>query len=88
MHYEQFEYGLDTVVRINKTKARNLYDAGKTIIMYMIHDSPESPWSHGVSIKRDMYLHVDRPLDAWVNEFEYYNRGNGRGQYAKFFVYT
>ena len=86
MHYEQLEYGLDIVVRINKTKARNLYDAGKTIIMYMIHDNPESPFNHGFTVKKDMYLHTDRALDAWVNEFEYYNSGNDRGMYAKFFV--
>lgn len=86
MNHEQFDFGLDTVVRISKKKARTLYDAGKMVIMYMIHDNPESPFWCGFSFKKDMYWHQDRAFDAWTNEFEYYNAGCGRGGYAKFFV--
>ena len=88
MRYEQTEYGLETIVRVNKTKARGLYDAGKSIVVYMVHDNPESPFNHGFTVRKDMYLHTDRAFDAWVNEFEYYNHGCGRGTYAKFFAYV
>ena len=86
MRNEQFEYGLEEVVRVNKVKARTMYDAGKCVIMYTVYDNPESPFNHGFSVKKDTYLYTDRAFDAWVNEFEYYNCGNGRGGYAKFFV--
>lgn len=88
MHSYEFEYGLDTVARINKTKARNLYDAGKLIIIYMIYDNPESPYNCGFPIKKDLGILKDRAFDAWVNEYEYYNSGNSRGSYAKFFAKT
>ena len=88
MRYEQFEHGTRTAIRVNKVKARSLYDAGKWIIMYMVYANPESPYNHGFSVKKDTWLHTDRPFDAWVNEFEYYNSGNSRGQYAKFFAYV
>ena len=86
MRNEQFEYGLETVVRVSKTKARHLYDAGKCVIMYTVYDDPESSYNCGFSIKKDVGTLTDRAFDAWVNEFEYYNCGNGRGGYAKFFV--
>ena len=88
MMYQQFELGLRTVVRVDKKKARNLYNSGNSIIMYMIHDNPESPYNHGLVIKKEMRLLADRAFDAWVNEFEYYNAGNGRGDYAKYFAYV
>ena len=88
MHNYQFEFGLQTVVRINKAKARNLYDAGKTIIMYMIHDNPESPYIHGLVIKKEMRLLAGRAFDAWVNEYEYNRSCYGRGKYAKFFAFV
>lgn len=86
MNNYEFEFGLETVVRINKTKARNLYDSGKMIIVYMIHDNPESPYNHGFTIKKDLGIIKDRALDAWINEFEYYNSTPGRGSYSKFFA--
>lgn len=85
MHNYQFEFGLDTVVRINKRKARTMYDAGKMVIIYMIHDNPESPYNHGFTVKKDRSLQ-GRAFDAWTNEYEYYNAGCGRGTYAKYFV--
>lgn len=86
MHSYEFEYGLETVARVNKTKARSLYDAGKMVVLYMVNENPESPFWFGFSIKKDESILKDRASNARVNEFEYYNSGNSRGDYAKFFV--
>ena len=76
--------------RINKTKARRLYNEGKEILLYPIEANPFSMWAgSGYTInisnidENDKYLPT---FDSIVNNFEYYNCSSEMGHYTKFYI--
>ena len=56
--------------RINKSKARKLYNLGRTIAVLPCKANPNSPWFSNSTISKES---TDKGFDALVNEFTYYN---------------
>lgn len=68
------------MVRINKRKARKLFDNGEMIRMCACKMRPEC----GFII--DKYLIPGRTFDQFVNAYEYYNCMSETGRYAAYYV--
>ena len=76
--------------RVNKTKARRLFNEGVHIVLYPVEANPFSMWAgSGYTInisnidENDKYLPT---FDSIVNNFEYYNCNSEMGQYSKFYT--
>ena len=70
--------------RINKTKARRLYNEGKEIVLYPININPFSMWAY--EFVGDNKLYNYSSFDNMVNEFENYNCVGELGRYTKFYI--
>ena len=85
MMHEEYNYNGKRFVRVNKIKARKVYNDGNTV--YLISDMMrlDNAWQSPCPIsKKDNG--GDREFDARVNEFRYYNCDNERGRGVKYFV--
>lgn len=85
MQKEEYNYNGKRFVRVNKIKARRVYDAGNTV--YLIPDMMRlvNAWQSPCPIsKKDNG--GDREFDARVNEFSYFNCDKERGRGVKYFV--
>ena len=56
--------------RINKSKARKLYNLGRTITILPCKANPNSPWFSNSTVSKES---ADKNFDALVNEFTFYN---------------
>jgi len=78
----QFQF--ENKVRINKVKARNLFNQGEIIHLAPCNLNPLSPWVRFCSISKS---DSDRTFEQWVNSFEFYNcNSNEEGKYASFYI--
>lgn len=68
--------------KINKTKARNLYDSGEKIYLLPCKVSLNSVWVKPICVSKHSGLEFDKA----VNEFEYYNCNKELGTYASYYV--
>lgn len=69
--------------RINKRKARELYNSDRPFIIVAKNLRPE----HGVKISGAAFERmIDMSFEAVVNSYEYYNCNNETGRYAAFYV--
>ena len=82
MQQEEYIRGTKRFVRVNKTKARQKYNEGKTI--YLIQDMMrlDNAWQHPCPIDNK----GGKDFDAVVDEFKYYKCDSERGREAKYFI--
>ena len=76
--------------RVNKARARKLYNDGIQIVLYPIEANPFSMWAgSGYTINISNIDENDKyppTFDSIVNSFEYYNCNSEMGQYTKFYI--
>lgn len=74
---------LDTFERVNKTKARKLYNQGEDIALVACNVRfPGNQWIQPVVINNKTGVDFDKA----INEFEYYNcQDNTLGKYAAYY---
>ena len=70
------------VKQINKTKARILFDEGKTIYLHPCNMVINSVWSTPTGHNKN----GGYKFDQLVNEWKYYNCSNELGKYPNFFI--
>ena len=71
--------------RINKSKARKLYNLGRPIVVLPCKANPNSPWFSNSTVSKES----DRDFDTLVNEFIYYNCNTAElGRRQAFYVVT
>ena len=82
MQQESYNYKGEHHVRVNKTKARKMYNQGKQV--YLIQDMMrlDNAWQSPCPIDNKN----GRDFDGIVNEFRFYNCDSERGQGVKYFV--
>lgn len=68
--------------KINKTKARKLFEQGKTIGLIPCKVSIECVYICMIYVRKD----IDKNFDDVVNRFEYYNCNNQVGRYASYYI--
>ena len=70
------------MIKVNKTKARKLYDAGVALFLIPCKVSLDNIWGIGGFFDKS----CGKTFDALVNEFEYYNCNNNEmGKYCSFY---
>ena len=71
--------------RINKSKARKLYNLGRPIVVLPCKANPNSPWFSNSTVSKES----GRDFDTLVNEFIYYNCNTSElGRRPAFYVVT
>lgn len=71
------------MIKIDKRKARKLYDAGRPFWIVPCHLRPQC----GILIGSCSFERMaDISFDDMVKSFEYYNCGNDTGKYAAFYT--
>jgi len=68
--------------RIQKRKARSLFNKGRTVYLVPSKLNPESPFVGYIGVNKDR----SGDFDKAVNAFEYYNCTNETGRYAHFYT--
>lgn len=71
-------------VRVNKIRARKLYNEGHTIWMVPDMMRLDNAWQSPCSVSKGT---DERSFDTRVNEFCYYNCDSERGRGVKYFVH-
>ena len=72
--------------RINLTKARNMYAAGKMVFLCASNMSPASIWQPASGICKNIDdICVDETFNAQVNRFLYYNCNKETGRKVIFY---
>lgn len=71
-------------VRVNKQKARRLYNQAKTVTLIPCNVPLQNAWIAGYRI--NIVLCEDREFDKIVNEFSFYNCNNILGKYPAYYV--
>lgn len=70
------------MIRVNKQKARRLFNEGKDVLVYPALANLNSPWIHPCEINK----YMTHTFDEIVTEFEFYQCNAEMGYYAKFYV--
>ena len=88
MRYGEFydEFLQCRVRQISKTRARRLYDEGKTVYLQSCKMRFRSVWTSPCPMNKESCAWKDHTFDSLVNEYAYYNCDNERGKYPCFFV--
>lgn len=81
-----FERNGKTIVRINKTMARKLYNNGIDVLFIPCNLRPDSPY--GLGIWENINLGDEKiPFEKLVNHFEIYNCIDSEtGKYTAFYI--
>lgn len=66
--------------KIDKRTARKLYNTGVEVLIIPCKCNPHGAWITGITL-----INNERPFDALVNEFEYYNCCYELGYYPAFY---
>lgn len=73
--------------RVNKRRARALYDAGHTITVAPVNMRLNHVWCTYIRIGRKLKFSLDDSFDSLVNDYEYYNcNSNEVGRYPAYYV--
>nr|DAI42756.1 MAG TPA: hypothetical protein [Caudoviricetes sp.] len=74
-------------MRVNKRRARALYDAGSDVIITPANIRPFNPWRTHVRISSRRQCGCNVTFDSIINEYEYYNcNSNEVGRYPAYYV--
>ena len=86
MQYEEYQEHGENFIRVNKTKARQKFNEGKTV--YLIQDMMRLPnaWEMPCPIDNTRDSAIGRDFDSHVRDFQYYNCDNERGRGVKYFI--
>lgn len=71
--------------RINRRRAKNLYNADVPVYLCACNMNPESPWQPAIDVLRP---NVEAPFEGVVNAFERYNCNAEAGRQAFFYERT
>jgi len=72
--------------KINKCKARKLWDNGKEILIIPCNMRPDSEWYRNSWFKKEL-AYMDYAFDKLIWNYEYYNCLDGQtGFYAKYYI--
>ena len=73
-------------LRVNKTKARRLFNEGKTIYLVpcKVYPDPRGMWIQPYDIDKKF----DKTFDTIVNSYEYYNCCPETGKVVAFYIKT
>lgn len=82
MRKESFEKDGKEYVRISKSKAKRLFESGKTIFLFPVNMNINSMWACPTSIRAK----EDIKFNDYIYAFIYYNCCPELGEYPKFFV--
>lgn len=82
MNQYNFKINGENVVRINRKKAKTLYNRGISICLAPCLMNLHSMWYHPIWINNDS----DIDFDDHVYSFEYCNCNNELGKYAAFYI--
>ena len=69
-------------IRINKSAARKLYNAGKEFLIIPCKCRPGGAWLTGFTVNSN---NSAVSFDSYINEFTYYNCNNELGKYPAFY---
>lgn len=69
--------------KVNKTKAKKLFESGKTILFIPHKLNPASPWSMGMEVSADS---TDCSFNELCNAIAYYNCNTETGKYLAYYV--
>lgn len=72
-----------TIERVNKQKAKRLFNEGKTIYLQSCNMYPFGVWQSLCPIDSEK-----GDFDQICNEYGYYNLDNERGKYIHFYIKT
>ena len=88
MRYGEFydEHLRCRVRQVSKTRARRLYEDGKTIYMLACKMRYNNVWQSPCPMNKKLRAWENHTFDTIVNEFTFYNCDNERGKYPCFFV--
>lgn len=92
MNFEENIQNGVSYVRINKMRARGLFDKGKTILLMQSKMIWSNPWENPCPINKadeceEAWAPSKVPLfDRMINNFRYYNCDSERGRGVKYFV--
>lgn len=70
-------------VRVNKKKARNLFNSGVPLLILPNKANPTSPWFEGCNFHKS---EQNTDFDKFINEYSYYNCNNELGYYCNYYV--
>jgi hypothetical protein len=70
--------------RIDKRKARRLFDEGKTILFVHCKLNPNSMWSVGIEATKN--VSTDYDFDTFCNAVEFYNCSYETGYYLSYYL--
>lgn len=76
-------------IKVNKTKARNLFNQGKTvyIVPCKVRFDFNNMWIEPYEINKSKYEYYDvDTFDIIINSFEYHNCNYELGYYASYYV--
>jgi hypothetical protein len=77
-------------VKVNKTKARRLFNEGKTLyfVPCKVYPNYNNPWvrPYDINLERIKDEVVFNNFDSIVNNFEYYNCNSELGNYTHFYI--
>lgn len=73
--------------RVNKRRARSVYEAGGDVIIAPVNIEPFNPWRTHARISKRKQWGCNVTFDALVNDYEYYNcNSNSAGRYPAYYV--
>lgn len=85
MNNVTINHGGYTFMRINKTKAKGVYQSGKPVAVIPCKMHPFNLWSPAYITPVNCYR--ERSFNAFINAFEYYNCGLWEcGKYAAYYI--
>jgi len=73
------------IQQVNKTKARNLYNQGKTIYFQSSNLKFNCVWQSPMAASKDGYSFQGYTFDQVCNNYEVYNCDKERGKYIHFY---
>jgi hypothetical protein len=84
------------MTKINKPKARKLFNEGKPFYVQSCNMTPINPWQSAYLYDSDniqdwknhcnMLQTTTPAFDSLVNNYEYYNCDHERGRYSSFYI--
>ena len=82
---------MEKFVKINKTKARKLYNNNVNIyiIPCKVYPNYNNMWIQPIKLNKEEYIdkNYENDFDKIINNFEYYNCNTEVGRYTSFYIY-
>ena len=86
MKKETFIYESETYERCTLTKARQAYNAGEVVILAPVNANMDYIFGLYMPICKEWATDETYTFKHLLNEYEYYNLGQGLGNYTKYFI--